>query len=127
MAPELSAFYILMGVVLLFFGWRLFWLFVGLAGFWAGYDFAQYIFAGYPQEFIFIGAMVCAIFGVILSIVFQEIAIVLLGAVVGGTLVLHWYAYFVPYDPASFINWFVFGGGAIFGALLMSWGFNAAL
>lgn len=127
MTAELSAFYILTGVVLLFFGWRLFWLFVAMAGFWAGYDFARYAFAGQTPEFIFIAAIICAVFGVILAVALQEIAIVFLGALVGGTLALHWYAFFVPYDPQSSLNWIAFCGGAIIGALLMAWGFDAAL
>ena len=125
--PDINILYIALGTVLLLVGWRLFWIFVGAAGFVAGFDFAQYFFVGQSQIFILIAAICCALLGIFLAIIFQEVMFVLAGAVAGGTMSVHMLAFFVPYDSSSPASAIAFIVGAVLGAILMIWGINLAI
>ena len=75
---------ILVGVILLFFGRRLYWLFVAGIGFLSGLALAPELLPGQPEWLILLAALVAAIVGAIIAIVAQKITIGLIGFVAGG-------------------------------------------
>jgi hypothetical protein len=79
---------ILLGIALLLFGRRLFWLFVGAAGFAAGLEAGAELFQGQSELMVLVGAMILGIIGVLLAIFLQKLAIGIAGFVGGAYLAL---------------------------------------
>ena len=77
---------ILVAVLLLFFGQRLYWLFVGGIGFVVGMDLAARAMAGQPEWIILLVAVLAGIVGAVLAIFFQRVAIGIAGFMAGGYL-----------------------------------------
>lgn len=78
----------LMGLVLLCLGRKLFWLFVGIIGFFAGAHFGQELAAGQPEMVLFLIAVVVGLFGALLAIFLQHVAVAIAGGVAGGMLAM---------------------------------------
>lgn len=74
----------LFGVVLLTFGRRLFWLFVGVVGFVVGFDLATRMFASSPQWVAIIVGIVIGLIGALLAVVLQRFAVAVAGFLIGG-------------------------------------------
>ena len=74
---------LLLGIMLLFLGRRLFWLFVGVAGFLAGMEMAERLLTG-PQGMKLLIAIVIGILGALIAIFLQKVAIAIAGFVIGG-------------------------------------------
>ncbi len=77
---------VIIAAVLLFFGERLYWLFVGGIGFVVGMDLAGRGLAGQPEWIILLAAVLVGVIGAVLAIFFQRIAIGLAGFMAGGYL-----------------------------------------
>ena len=77
---------IVLGVVLLITGKKLYWLFVGIIGFLLGYAFTtQYLHLQLnPPWLIYIIALGGGVIGAILGVFLQRLAIALVGFIVGG-------------------------------------------
>ncbi|HEY7138707.1 MAG TPA: DUF4203 domain-containing protein [Methylomirabilota bacterium] len=73
---------LLVGLAVLLLGRRLFWLFVGAAGFFVGLHLAPTVFGG-PEWLLMVAALVLGIVGAVLAIVFQWLAIGLAGFAAG--------------------------------------------
>jgi hypothetical protein len=73
---------LLVGLGVLLLGRRLFWLFVGAAGFFVGLHLAPTVFSG-PEWLLMVAALVLGIVGAVLAIVFQWLAIGLAGFAAG--------------------------------------------
>jgi Domain of unknown function (DUF4203) len=73
---------LLVGLAVLLFGRRLFWLFVGAAGFAVGLHLAPRIFDG-PEWLVVVAALVLGILGAVLAIMFQWLAVGLGGFAAG--------------------------------------------
>ena len=112
---------IIAGVILLLFGRRLFWLFVGLAGFLFGLEIAPQLFHLDSTMMTFLVALLVGIVSAVLAIVLQRLAFALGGFFAGG-YVGNILADQLQAGDSSMI-WFVVGGviGAVFAALLMDW------
>ena len=110
------------GIVLLVFGRRLFWLFVGAAGFVAGFEMAQQYLALQPDWLIWGVGILCGFIGILLAIFFQRLAVGLGGFAAGGYIAL----YLVSLMGAAAIYWVYLVGGII-GAVLMYLLFDWAL
>lgn len=83
------------GVVLLLFGRRLFWLFVAVIGFLAGWYFAMGSWYHSPPEGRILVAILAGLIGLVLALVAQKIAVALAGFFVGFHAVanlLGWHA-----------------------------------
>src|SRR5947207_12096335 len=80
---------ILVGFVLLCFGRRLFWLFVGAAGFIAGMMAAQELFPGEPNLPTILVALLTGIIGAVLSVFLQKVALAVAGFLMGGYLLMN--------------------------------------
>jgi hypothetical protein len=116
---------ILIGALVLFFGRRLFWLFVAAVGFWIGFQLTPQLLHHPPEWLTFAVAIGLGILGAILALILQKIAIAIAGFLVGGQAATGLVAAFVATPPASTTITFVIGG--IIGALLLLMLFDWAL
>jgi hypothetical protein len=110
------------GIALLVFGRRLFWLFVGIAGFIAGFDLAQQYLALQPDWLIWGAGILCGLVGILLAIFFQRLAVGLGGFAAGGYIALH----LTSLMGATALFWIYLVGGII-GAVLLYLLFDWAL
>ena len=74
---------LLLGILLLLLGRRLFWLFVGVAGFQVGMAIAERL-AISPQGLKLLIAIAIGILGAVIAIFLQKVAIAIAGFVIGG-------------------------------------------
>ena len=116
---------VIMGVVILFFGRKLFWLCVAAVGFAAGQQIAPLLVNEASSLLALIIALVFGILGALLAVFIQKIAIAVLGFLAGGKLATAIAAaFFVQHAQYSTII-FVIGG--IIGAILLLAVFGWAL
>ena len=73
---------LIVGLAVLLFGRRLFWLFVGAAGFLVGLHVAPTLFHG-PEWLMVVVALGLGIIGAVLAVVFQWLAVCLAGFAAG--------------------------------------------
>jgi len=116
---------VLIGIVILFFGRKLFWLCVAAVGFAAGVQIAPLLVNEASSLLALVIALVFGLLGVLLAFFIQKIAIAILGFLAGGKLATAIAAaFFVQYAQYSTII-FVIGG--IVGAILLLAVFGWAL
>ena len=116
---------VVIGVVILFFGRKLFWLCVAAVGFAAGLQIAPLLVNEASSLLALVIAVVFGILGALLALFIQKIAIAVLGFLAGGKLATAIAAaFFVQYAQYSTII-FVIGG--IIGAILLLAVFGWAL
>ena len=116
---------LLAGAALLFAGRRLFWLFVGLVGFFAGLQFAAGFFQDEADGFRWLVAAVCGVFGIFLALVLQKGAVAVAGFFVGGFFVARLLG--LDLSPPEPVPVLLFGLGGVMAAVLALWLFDAAL
>ena len=78
--------HILIGLILLGLGRRLFWLFVGCVGFVAGFQMAQLYLGLQPVWIVWAIALLFGMVGAVLAMFFQSLAIALGGFAAGSTI-----------------------------------------
>ncbi len=120
---SIPIFSILIGVVILFFGRKLFWLCVAAIGFAAGVELAPHLVQDPSALLSLTIAILLGIIGALLALFLQKIAIAVLGFLAGGKLAgAIAAAFFVHYAQHSTII-FVIGGviGAILLLVLFDW------
>ena len=111
------------GVILLLFGRRLFWLFVGVAGFLAGLTLTRDYFSAQSEWIVLLVAVGVGLVGALLSVFLQQAAIAVAGFVIGGYVVASFVAsagYATAFPGAYLV-------GGIVGALLVLTLFDYAL
>lgn len=114
----------IMGLFILFFGHKLFWLFLGILGFTLGIDASLIIF-GPTTNITSLGlALLFGLLGAVSTIFLQRFAILIGGFFGGGYLVFHLALLFGLQEPAGLV-FFLIGG--ILGAFLFSFVFDWAL
>lgn len=79
---------IVVGLVSLLAGRRLFWLFVGAAGFLAGFRLAGDLLGGASPLVVLVVALAVGFVGAFLATVFQRAAVFVAGFIAGGMLVV---------------------------------------
>ena len=117
--------YIVLGVVLLITGKKLYWLFVSVIGFLIGLTLAVGYVNLNPHWLIYIIALGAGLVGAVLAIFLQHLAIALAGFIVGG-----YGAFYLSQllgNSSEAINWMAFIIGGIVGLLLVASVFNWAL
>jgi hypothetical protein len=114
---------ILAGFILLFFGRRLFWLFVALIGFIAGMGLATQVFAVRDQMFLLLIAIGCGILGALIALFLQRLAIGIAGFISGAMLSM-WLAKWMGLSVVMLIPGLI---GGILGAILLMVLFDWAL
>ena len=108
---------VLIGVVILFFGRKLFWLCVAAVGFAVGVKIAPLLVNESSSLLALLIALIFGVLGALLALFLQKIAIAVLGFLAGGKLATAIAAaFFVQYAQFSTII-FVIGG--IIGAILL--------
>jgi hypothetical protein len=108
---------LLVGVALLFFGRKLFWLFIAALGFAAGMDIAQQILHTPSPLLVLIVALAFGVLGAILSVWLQKVAIAVAGFIAGGRLAIGLTAAF--YANHAEYSQIIFVIGGVLGAVLL--------
>lgn len=112
---------IVLGLILLLLGRRLFWAFVAVAGFLVAMQYANAAFADQTEAVRILIALGAGILGAIIAVVLNRFGFAIGGLYAGGYLALS-----IANAAGSNDNlwvWFAIGGaiGAIAAALLMDW------
>lgn len=122
MNEAMNVVYLVLGVVLLLAGRRLYWLFVGVVGFGVGMVVAQEFFrpegfagATDGREWGMLIAVLGGLVGALLAVLFQKVAVALAGAVAGG------FGGWVLLEAfgAESVAWVGMAIGAVLGAILV--------
>ena len=121
-APVIGA---LVGVIVLLFGRKLFWLCVAAVGFAAGVEIAPHLVQQPSPLVALTFALVLGFVGALLALFLQKVAIGIAGFVAGGRLALAVAAAFVG-DSAQYY-WLTFIIGGVVGAILLLILFDWAL
>ena len=115
----------LIGVVVLFFGRKLFWLCVAAVGFLAGIELAPHLINEPSALLQLTFAIVLGLIGALLALFLQKIAIAVFGFLAGGKLAgAIAAAFFVHYAHYSTV---IFVVGGLIGAILLLTLFDWAL
>lgn len=80
---------VFIGAVVLIFGQKLFWLFVGCIGFAVGFHYAPYVWNVQSHGLLLVLAILTGIIGAVLSVFFQKIAVGLAGFAAGGYIIIN--------------------------------------
>jgi Domain of unknown function (DUF4203) len=121
-APIVGA---LLGVIILLFGRKLFWLCVAAVGFAAGVELAPHLVQQPSPLLALTFALVLGFVGALLALFLQKIAIGAVGFLAGGKLALALAAAFLA--NAGQFQWISFIVGGILGAILLLVLFDWAL
>jgi len=122
MADTLS---IILGLLLLLVGRRVFWIFVAGVGFLAGLQLAPTLLPGQPELVVLLVAVTLAIVGAILAIVLQRVAVAVAGWFAGGILASR-LMIALGWNDSSVV-WIASIVGAIVAAIIVSLLFDTAL
>jgi len=114
----------ILGGALLVLGRRLFWLFVGIAGFVTGVQVANRVFQGPEEQAIIVGVVLGLGFA-LFAIFAQTLAIGVAGFLTGGYVLLALTA-IVGLDRGPFA-WIIYLVGGVIGFMLVLWLFDWAI
>lgn len=116
---------IVLGIVLLTTGKKLYWLFVAVVGFLIGLAISlQYVNLS-PPWMVYGIALGAGVIGALLALFLQHLAIALVGFIVGGYGAM--YLFQLLAKNTETVNWMAFIIGGIVGLLLVASVFNWAL
>jgi hypothetical protein len=110
---------IVAGLLVLFLGRRLFWLFVGVVGFYFGLQYGMKVFEGLAAWALMLLSIVLGVVCSLLTILLQRLAVILAGAMAGAILAIH-VAPFVGLDRGVAGPWMAIVAGALLTAVLFS-------
>ncbi len=116
---------VLVGIALLFFGRRLFWLLVAALGFAIGLQLAPYLSQNPPLWLSLLLSLGLGLLGALIAFLLQKVAIGIAGFIVGGRVAVAIAAAFLVNHAHYSTITFVIGG--IVGALLLIALFDWAL
>ncbi len=116
---------ILIGILVLTLGRKLFWLFVAVVGFAFGAALGTQFFQGQPDWVILVIALGAGLLGALLAVFLQQIAIAVAGVIGGGYIALI-LLNALGWDPGT-ASWLPFLIGGIIGLVLMIVLFDWAL
>ncbi|MGH8048043.1 MAG: DUF4203 domain-containing protein [Chthoniobacterales bacterium] len=106
------------GLLILFLGRRLFWVFVGIVGFFCGLQFGFQIFKGIADWLMLLLAILVGAISAGLAVVLQRIAVAIAGGFAGGMLALR-------LAPVAGLHtesglWVAFIAGALLAAVMLT-------
>lgn len=108
--------YIAAGVLLLFLGRKLFWLFVAVVGFLVGLTYIPQILPGQSDTVIFAVSLITGLFGALLAVLLQKFAVGLAGLAAGG-YIAYYLLQIITLDVGEY-QWLAIAAGALIGAVL---------
>ncbi len=116
-------FHLLIGLILLFWGRKLFWLFVGAVGFVVGFTYGPEILKLEPSLAALLAGLLAGIIGALLAVFFKKIAIALAGFAGGGYLAVALLRYIEINTEMSIWLLYIIGGaiGAILFLVIFDW------
>jgi len=117
---------ILVGLALIFFGRKLFWLFVGGVGFIVGFQIASNALLGQPVWIILLIAVGAGLLGIIAAIFLQRIVVGIAGFFAGGYFLSNLMVTML-HENHEAVRWLLFVAGGLFGAILTILLLNPAL
>ena len=104
------------GVLLLFLGRKLFWLFVAVVGFLVGLTYIPKILPTQPETVILAISLIAGLLGALLAVLLQKFAIGLAGLVAGG-YIAYYLLLTLPLGVGEY-QWLAIAAGAFLGAVL---------
>ncbi len=112
---------IVLGLLLLVLGRKLFWLCVAVVGFLFGMEFTGVILVDYPTWVVLLIGLGTGLLGALLAVLAERVAFALAGFYAGAYLALLVAQAFGVRGTG--VLWFLVGGGvgAVFAALIMDW------
>ena len=113
------------GILLLLFGRRLFWLFVGAVGFLIGLSLATRFFSAQPEWVTLLLAVIFGVLGALLAIFVKKIAVAVAGFAAGGYLIYQVMA-MVQANLGEF-TWVIYIVGGVMGAIIFALMFDWTL
>jgi len=116
---------LLIGLILLFGGRKLFWLFVACIGFVSGYHYVQQIWGIHSPVLLLVLSIVAGALGAIIAIFFQKAAIIVAGFAAGGNITLNFFDQFI--GASAQMMWLPYIIGGIIGAIFLWFVFDPAL
>jgi hypothetical protein len=108
--------YVIAGIIVLTLGRKLFWLFIGIIGFFAGFEIASLFLPVDSQIIVILVGIASGLIGAVLAVILERLAFALAGFYAGGFVVL------AMVQSSPFENWAKFLlliGGII--AAILSW------
>jgi hypothetical protein len=109
--------YVIIGIIILTSGRKLFWLFVGCIGFAVGFHYTPYLYDDQSHLLLMIIAIFMGIIGAVLAVFSQKIAIGLAGFAAGGYIAVNLFSLFGL--RIGHILWLPYLIGGIIGALFL--------
>jgi hypothetical protein len=111
------------GIAVLLFGRKIFWLLVAAVGFAAGVELAPWLVHEPSSVLVMTAALVLGFVGALLALFLQKVAVAIVGFVAGGRLAVAIIAAFIVQHQGSFALAFLIGGiiGALILLLLFDW------
>jgi hypothetical protein len=110
---------IILGLIILLFGMRLFWLFVGVVGFVVAANLAAQYLVGQNEWVIIAAGLVAGLIGAVLAVIFQRIAVAVAGFLAGAYIATYLLASLgVEMGNFEWVVWII--GGAIGGTLVFA-------
>ena len=122
---SLEIVYIVLGIILLMLGRKLFWLFAGMTAFIIGLEYAKVFLPGQSDKVLLIISLVCAIIGLVLAFVVQRIGLRIAGFLSGGYIAMMFIKELGI--EISWLPWVIFILGGVLGAILVLLIFDWAL
>ena len=116
---------LILGIPLLIWGRKLFWLFVGAVGFIAGFWLAQNYFTVKEQWLLYMMGIIMGLIGILFAVMVQKLAVSITGFLTGVYLMINLMNAF-KFDLGPW-NWFIYIAGGMVGMLLVYWMFDWAL
>ena len=116
---------IVLGIVLLALGRKLFWLFVGAVGFVAGLNLAAHLFTDQPTWVILVIALLAGLVGSVLATFLQRFMVAAAGFLAAGYVLVSLLGYFGL--EFGNLTWLIFLAGGVCGAILATLVFDVAL
>ncbi len=123
--PLAPAAQILAGLLILILGRRLFWIFVGVVGFFFGLQFGTNFFAGMAEWLLLLLSLLTGLICGALAVLLQRIAVAIAGGFAGGMLAFRLAPLAGLHTPEG--QWAAFIAGGLLAAVLLSVLFDPAL
>lgn len=115
---------IIVGLLLLFMGRKLFWLSMGIMGFLVGVNYAAAFMPQASGLNLFILAIFLGMVGALVAVVFEWVAVMLVGFLAGGYFLINVFSILTAQIQDA---WWLYFIGGIIGMFIMAIAFNWAL